>query len=118
MRAGCPAAFPKGRRVLLDLYGTDHDERLWERPEEFRHERFRGREVSPFDLIPQGGGDHHRHHRCAGERVTIELMKVALSHVTGPMTYDVPTRDLRVSLSRVPAIPQSRFVISNVRRTG
>ena len=24
--------FPADRRVLLDLYGTDHDERLWDRP--------------------------------------------------------------------------------------
>jgi len=109
--------FPRGRWVLLDLYGTDHDGRLWERPEEFRPERFRGREVSPFDLIPQGGGDYHRHQRCAGEWVTVELMKVALSQLAEFMTYDVPAQDLRVSLSRVPAIPRSRFVISNVERT-
>jgi fatty-acid peroxygenase len=70
--------------------------------------------VTPFDLIPQGGGDHH--HRCAGERVTVELLKAAVSHLTGSLTYDVPAQDLRVSLSRVPAIPRSRFVMSNVRR--
>jgi fatty-acid peroxygenase len=110
--------FPRGRWVLLDLYGTNHDGRLWERPGEFRPERFRGREASPFDLIPQGGGDHHRHHRCAGEQVTVELMKAALSYLTRSVTYDVPAQDLRVSLSRVPAIPRSRFVISNVRLAG
>lgn len=33
--------FPKGRKVLLDMYGTNHDARLWEQPEAFRPERFR-----------------------------------------------------------------------------
>ena len=27
--------FPQGRRVLLDLYGTNHDPRLWDSPEDF-----------------------------------------------------------------------------------
>jgi hypothetical protein len=32
------------------------------------------------------------------------------------MSYEVPRQDLRFSLSRMPAIPRSRFVIRNVRR--
>ncbi len=98
---------PEGVRRLAEAMA-----RLWERPEEFRPERFRGRAASPFDLIPQGGGDHHRGHRCAGEWVTVELMKAALSQLAEFMTYDVPAQDLRVSLSRAPAIPRSRFVIN------
>lgn len=31
------------------------------------------------------------------------------------MTYVVPRQDLRVDLSRVPAVPASRFVIRRVR---
>jgi hypothetical protein len=30
---------------------------LWENPNEFRPERFQGREENKFDFIPQGGGD-------------------------------------------------------------
>jgi fatty-acid peroxygenase len=108
--------FPKGRWVILDLYGTDHDERLWERPREFRPERLRGREINPFNLIPQGGGDYHQNHRCPGERITIELMKAGLRFLTESVSYDVPRQDLRIKLSKVPAIPESRFVIGNVRR--
>lgn len=50
--------FPKGQRVMSDLYGTDHDARLWASPNEFRAERFRECKASAFAFIPQGGGDH------------------------------------------------------------
>src|SRR5690606_8806230 len=66
--------FPEGRRVMLDLYGTNHDPRAWESPETFSPERFSAWPDSPFTLIPQGGGDHFSGHRCAGEWMTIELM--------------------------------------------
>lgn len=108
--------FPKGAWVILDLYGTNHDARIWEEPEEFRPERFRQWDGGAFDFIPQGGGNHHEGHRCAGEWITIKLMKVALSSLTKSMQYDVPEQDLRINLSRMPAIPESRFVVSNVRR--
>ena len=65
--------FPRGRRVVLDLYGTNRDPRAWDAPEEFRPERFQGWDGSPFHFIPQGGGDHHRNHRCPGEWITIEI---------------------------------------------
>ena len=102
--------------MILDLYGTNHDERIWEKPESFWPERFRDRDISPFDLIPQGGGDYQTNHRCPGEWITIELMKVVLHLLTRSITYDVPAQDLRVSLSRIPALPRSRFVITNIAR--
>lgn len=49
--------FPKGERVLLDLYGTNHDPRLWDEPHTFMLERFRQWKRSPFSFIPQGGGN-------------------------------------------------------------
>lgn len=106
--------FPRGRRVLLDLHGTDHDARTWDTPEEFRPERFRRWDGSPFNFVPQGGGDHHANHRCAGEWVTIELMKVASDFLARRIRYDVPEQDLRVDASRLPALPRSRFVIRDV----
>ena len=33
--------FPRGRQVILDLHGTNHDARVWDAPEAFRPERFR-----------------------------------------------------------------------------
>ncbi|NEA27399.1 cytochrome P450 [Actinomadura bangladeshensis] len=106
--------FPKGRRVLLDLHGTDHDPRLWDRPEQFRPERFIGREPDAYTLIPQGGGDHYEGHRCAGEWITKDVMKVAVTALTRWMTYFVPAQDLSIRPWRAPAIPSSRFIITQV----
>ena len=107
--------FPRGRRVMLDLYGTNRDPRAWDAPEEFRPERFHHWGGSPFDFIPQGGGDHDLNHRCPGEWITIELLKVSCGFLATGIEYDVPDQDLRIAITRLPAIPKSRFVMSNVR---
>lgn len=71
----------------------------------FRPERFSHWEGSAFTFITQGGGDHYSDHRCAGEWITIALMKTAVRLLTTAMRYDVPEQDLRIELSRIPAIP-------------
>ncbi|CAD7025760.1 cytochrome P450 [Pseudorhizobium halotolerans] len=107
--------FPRGRRVMLDLYGTNRDARAWDAPEEFRPDRFRSWDGSPFNFIPQGGGDHHMNHRCSGEWMTIELMKLSCRFLAASIEYDLPDQDLRIDITRLPAIPKSRFVMSNLR---
>ncbi|MFG2058879.1 cytochrome P450 [Micromonospora sp. NPDC048930] len=109
--------FPQGRRVLLGLYATNHHPELWPEPERFRPERFAGWRGDPFGLMPQGGGDHLTGHRCAGEWITIELMKRAVTKLTSAMSYQVPPQDLSLDLSRMPTLPPSGFVIDAVRRT-
>lgn len=107
--------FPQGRLVLLDIYGTLRDERIWDQPEQFRPQRFREWQGNPYNLIPQGGGDYETGHRCAGEWITIEVMKQAVAFLSRELRYDVPPQDLGISLTRIPAIPQSRFIMRNVR---
>lgn len=107
--------FPEGHRVLLDLFGTNLDPRIWPEPTHFRPERHLEGEPSPFALIPQGGGDHHRGHRCAGEWMTIELMTAAVRCLTQDMAYAVPPQDLSVGRGRIPALPRSGVVLDNVR---
>jgi len=107
--------FTKGTWVLLDMYGTDHDARIWENPETFQPERFHHWNGSAFNFIPQGGGDYDIGHRCAGEWITIEVMKTAVRLLTREMCYEVPEQDLRIALSKMPAIPKSHFVIQHVR---
>ncbi|PWR08060.1 cytochrome P450 [Micromonospora acroterricola] len=109
--------FPRGRRVLLDLYGTNHHPALWPEPELFRPERFAGRRVDPFELVPQGGGDHATGHRCAGEWITIELMKRAVTNLTRTMRYEVPPQNLALDLHRMPALPRAGLTLTNIRRT-
>ncbi len=107
--------FEEGRLVLLDVYGTMHDARLWENPNEFRPERFLAWDGSPFDLIPQGGGAHHTGHRCAGEWITIGAAKVSLKFLVN-MQYEVPKQNLNYSLKRIPSYPESGFTIRYVKR--
>jgi len=107
--------FPEGVRVLLDLYGTNRDPDLWENPETFFPERFVHWEENSFDFIPQGGGNYYTNHRCAGEWVTIRLVKRALNFLVNQLDYDIPSQNLNIDLSRIPAIPESRLIISNIR---
>ena len=107
--------FGEGDWVLLDLYGTDHDARIWDDPATFQPERFREWDGSAYNFVPQGAGDHLTTHRCPGEWVTIALMKQAATFLTRKMAYDAPVQDLSISLSRMPAKPKSGFVMSNIR---
>lgn len=109
--------FDKGTRVLLDVYGTNHDPALWDQPDEFRAERFKSWRYDPFALIPQGGGDPARGHRCPGELITMQGLRLALHFLTRCATYRVPKQDLSYSLRRMPTRPKSGFVMSNVRAT-
>ena len=110
--------FKKGQLVLLDVLGIDRDERQWPHPDEFRPERFRDWDGSPFNFIPQGGGDYAHNHRCAGEWLTIETLKTTAVLLATTMTYDVPEQDFSVDLGRMPTLPASGFVMRRVRATG
>lgn len=107
--------FPKGGRVMLDLYGTNRDPRSWAQPDEFRPERYEREAINAYNFIPQGGGEHAVNHRCPGEWFTIALIKEGVRQLTRHMTYKVPQQDLRIDWSRMPIIPESRFVIATIR---
>ncbi len=107
--------FPKNTLVLLDLYGTNHDSDRWQEPDRFWPERFNHWPENAFDFIPQGGGDHYKNHRCAGEWLTIKLMDQVLDFLINELEYDVPPQDLAVKLTKMPTLPASGFIISNVR---
>ena len=107
--------FAEGDWLLLDIYGTNRDPRIWSNAGEFRPERFRQSDAGDFNFIPQGGGEFETSHRCAGEWVTIELMKSAVRLLVTAMHYEVPQQDLRIDMARIPAIPPSRFIISSVK---
>ncbi|THJ68702.1 cytochrome P450 [Arthrobacter echini] len=105
--------FRKGAMVILDIYGTCHDPRLFQDPDSFQPERFRGWswDDNPYSLIAQGAGRHESSHRCPGEWSTVELMKRAVV-LLSRAGYTVPSQDLTVPLSRFPSLPRSGFVIS------
>lgn len=109
-------SFEEGTLTLLDLYGTNHHPEMWDNPDVFRPERFNDWEGSPFGFIPQGGGDYWMGHRCAGEWVTLQIMKVSLDYLVNRIDYEVPDQDLSFSMVSMPSIPKSKIVIKSIKR--
>ncbi|HET7315564.1 cytochrome P450 [Salinisphaera sp.] len=107
--------FEQGEWVLLDIYGTNHDPRIWNEPQAFRPQRFAEQEVDAYSFISQGGGDLYRGHRCPGEGVAVDLIEVALNMLTTGMTYEIPYQDMTVDPREMPAAPRERFRMRKVR---
>ena len=108
----------RGRRALLDLYGTNHDPRTWDMPERFDPARFLDRAVGPFDLVPQGGADVRTHHRCPGEDVTTALMSLFTDHL---LRSEVIPGDTELDWRRLPALPRGRILVkarAGIRQAG
>lgn len=105
--------FASGDWVILDLYGTCHDRRLWTNPDSFQPERFRGFrwEEQPNALIAQGAGRHQDGHRCPGEWSTVEVLKRAVRRLSAA-DITVPVQDLSIPLNRFPALPRSGMVVA------
>ncbi len=107
--------FPKGRSVILSIYGVDHDPKLWPEPEKFKPSRFKNRRDDKFAFVPHGGGDPRTGHRCAGEQLTVQAMKVVLNFLVNDIEYSVPPQDMDFALSKIPTLPKSGFVMSKVK---
>jgi fatty-acid peroxygenase len=95
--------FRRGERVMLDVYGTLHDSRMWPMADAFDVDRFVGVYPDPYAYRPQGGGDPAYTHRCPGEGVTIELIKAAARHLVDDRP-PVRTRE-SYPLDRIPTRP-------------
>lgn len=106
--------FEEGTIALLDLYGTNRDPNLWENADEFRPERF-SQKAMLNHLIPQGGGSYEGH-RCAGEQLTIEVMKVCVDYLVNKMDYTLPEQELTLSMNTIPCIPKSKIIMANIKR--
>lgn len=103
--------FAPGDWVMLDLYGTNHDTRIWTEPEGFSPERFRDWTGDPFTLVPQGGGEAATDHRCPGEDLTVALTAEAVRFFSREAKFEVPVQGLSVSLRRMPAMPKSGLIL-------
>jgi fatty-acid peroxygenase len=105
--------FREHDRVVLDLYGTCHDRRIFPDPDSFRPERFRGWSWAedPNTLIAQGAGRHEDDHRCPGEGSTVELLARAV-RVLSRSELEAPPQDLSIPLDRFPTGPRSGVVLA------
>lgn len=107
--------YPKGCRVLLDMYGTNHDDRIWDNPFTFIPERFGVRGPKPFDFLAQGGGYPETGHRCPGELITIETLKTFLQFFCEELEFTLPKQDMTYPFSRMPTRPKDGIIIEHIK---
>jgi cytochrome P450 family 135 len=79
---------PKGTRVVPSIYLTNRNPRVYERPREFRPERFLTDGPETFSWIPFGGGIR----RCIGASFALLEMKLILRTVLGELEPSMPAR--------------------------
>ncbi|WP_309080539.1 cytochrome P450 [Zhihengliuella sp.] len=102
--------FPARTRVMVDLYGTNHDPRVWEDPRAFDPDRFERVSITADNLVPQGAGEVEAGHRCPGEAMTLALIQRA-TLALARMDPVLPAQDLSVDLRRLPALPASGVIL-------
>lgn len=101
-----------GTLIVLDVWGTNHDPRIWNDPDSFDPARFRTTPVTPYNLVPQGGGDR-RGHRCPGEDMTLAVLMTLTPRLAAlPATVVGP----RAGLRRMPPRPRLLVKIKRSRR--
>lgn len=98
---------PKDSWVVLDLYGTNHDERSIESPEVFRISRYLGKEKhisydEEYEMIAQGGGKFEAMHRCAGEWITLHTLRVFSNQLVNKYEFSVPDQDWSIPMNQFP----------------
>lgn len=107
-----------GDRVLIDIYGTNRDERHWDSPETFDPERFLDTgEVFADYFVPQGGGKVEAGHRCPGEVITVGLLALTAGELSR-LDAQVARDGLDWSMRRLPTRPKNGVLLSQVRRRG
>lgn len=99
---------PAGGRVVLDITGTDTDERSWDRAGDFDPSRFLGVEDSEAitTFVPHGGADVATGHRCPGEKVAVAALAAAVSVLSDPR-LTILDDGLQVDRRRLPTKPAS-----------
>lgn len=101
------AIIPSGTLLVLDVWGTNHDPRTWVDPDSFDPGRFQRTPVTPYNLIPQGGGFRAGGHRCPGEDITLAVL-IVLAHRVAELPFSLVGP--RAGLRRMP--PRARCIVS------
>ena len=107
---------PRDSWVVLDLYGTNHDDRMIETPEVFRISRYLGKEKhisydEEYEMIAQGGGEFKTMHRCAGEWITLHTLRVFSDQLVNKYQFSIPEQDWSIPMNQFPTYPKSKALL-------
>ncbi|WP_108462833.1 cytochrome P450 [Devosia naphthalenivorans] len=109
--------FDKGQWVMLDLFSTNRDGRIYPDPLMIHPERASSWRDQDFRFMPHGAGDLRKDHRCPGEWVTVSIMSSAIRLLTREMQYQVDDQDLAMPMNRLPTRPAGGLRIRFVAHT-
>jgi cytochrome P450 len=103
-----------GTVIMPSIYLAHHRESVYPEPKQFRPERFLGRQYSPYEYLPFGGGDR----RCIGAAFALFEMKLVLfqmvSHFQMSLVNSKPIRPIRRGITVAPS-DRLRMKVTGVR---
>ncbi|XP_047663451.1 steroid 17-alpha-hydroxylase/17,20 lyase isoform X2 [Tachysurus fulvidraco] len=108
---------PKGTRVLVNIWAIHHDPAHWEKPDQFRPDRFlddMGKKISPPSYLPFGAGPRV----CVGESLARIELFLFLSCLLQRFHFSVPSGASLPDLHGRPGVvlqPQRYTVTVNLR---
>ncbi|WP_286959716.1 MULTISPECIES: cytochrome P450 [Arsenicicoccus] len=101
-----------GDRILIDVVGTNLDERHWDSPRTFDPRRFLDVDRESVEhFIPQGGGDVRTGHRCPGEKIAVGVLAITVAALSRP-GLQVDPRNLSFDVTRLPTKPHRARVLA------
>uniref|UniRef100_A0A453D992 Uncharacterized protein n=4 Tax=Triticinae TaxID=1648030 RepID=A0A453D992_AEGTS len=80
---------PRGTMILVNAWAIHRDANVWDAPEEFRPERFLGRDTVTTPMLPFGLGRR----RCPGEGLAMRLVGLTLATLVQCFEWDVGQGD-------------------------
>jgi cytochrome P450 len=86
---------PAGRRLMVSIYATHRDPRIWEDPERFDPTRFaQGSKPVPYSYIPFGGGPRN----CIGSAYAIYEAKAVLARLLQRFRFVLKREDVTLHM--------------------
>ncbi|KAJ0987500.1 hypothetical protein J5N97_005856 [Dioscorea zingiberensis] len=81
---------PEGTRVLVNVWTIGRDPTIWDSPDEFRPERFIGKDIdvkgNHFELLPFGAGRR----MCPGYSLGLKVIQVSLANLLHGFSWRLP----------------------------
>lgn len=109
---------PAGSLLVFDVWATDHDPDPHAfdpdpAPHAFDPDRFATADPTPYDLVPQGGGEVSTGHRCPGEDLTLAVLATLLRALAVARVR--VGNGTGVRLDRMPPDPSCRVRVDRAR---